>query len=197
SGRRDMAAERWVMAALLVGSALGGRLGAQGTGSVSGRVIDSTTQQPVANATVNVVGTQIGALTRIDGRYFLQGVPAGPQRVRVTRIGFAAQDKPTTVNGGGTVEVDFVMIPVAATLSEVVVTGYGSQRREAITGSVSQIQADDANKGVISNPNQLIQGRVTGVSMVTNNGDPGGGAQIRIRGGTSLSASNDPLYVID
>lgn len=192
-----MAAERWVVAALLVGSALGGRLGAQGTGSVSGRVIDSTTQQPVANATVNVVGTQVGALTRVDGRYFLQGVPVGAQRVRVTRIGFAAQDKPMTINSGGTATLDFTLVAVAATLSEVVVTGYGSQRREAITGSVSQVQADDANKGVIANPNQLIQGRVTGVSIVTNNGDPGGGAQIRIRGGTSLSASNDPLYVVD
>ena len=155
-----MAAERWVMAALLVGTALGGRLGAQGTGSISGRVIDSTTQQPVANATVNVIGTQVGALTRVDGRYFLQGVPVGPQRVRVARIGFAAQEKPMTVNSGGTATLDFTLVAVAATLSEVVVTGYGSQRREAITGSVSQVQADDANKGVIANPNQLIQGRV-------------------------------------
>src|SRR5262249_31315093 len=158
---------------LLVGTALGGDLSAQGTGSVSGRVIDSTTQQPVANATVNVVGTQIGALTRVDGRYFLQGVPTGPQRIRVTRIGFAAQEKPATINSGGTSEMDFTMVAVAATLSEVVVTGYGSQRREAITGSVAQVQADEANKGVIDNPNQLIQGRVTGVQMVTNNGEPG------------------------
>jgi iron complex outermembrane receptor protein len=193
-----MAAERrWVVVALLASAALGGSLRAQGTGSVSGRVVDSTSQAPVANATVNVVGTQIGALTRVDGRYFLQGVPAGPQQIRVTRIGFAAQTKPTTVSAGGAATLDFVMTPVAATLSEVVVTGYGSQRREAITGSVAQIQADDANKGVIDNPNQLIQGRVTGVNIVTNNGEPGGGAQIRIRGGTSLSASNDPLYVID
>src|ERR1043165_4605840 len=156
TGGWDMAAERWMMAALLVGAALGGGdLGAQGTGSVSGRVIDSTTQQPVANATVNIVGTQIGALTRVDGRYFLQAVPVGAQRVRVTRIGFAAQEKPMTINAGATAEVDFTMVAVAATLSEVVVTGYGSQRREAITGSVSQIQADEANKGVIDNPNQL------------------------------------------
>jgi iron complex outermembrane receptor protein len=193
-----MAAERrWVVAALLVGTALGSDLRAQGTGSVSGRVTDSTSNAPVANAQVQVVGTQIGGLTRVDGRYFLQGVPVGPQQIRITRIGFAAQTKPTTVNAGATNEVDFVLTAVAATLSEVVVTGYGSQRREAITGSVSQVQADDANKGVIANPTQLVQGRVTGVNITTNNGEPGGGAQIRIRGGTSISASNDPLYVVD
>ena len=192
-----MAAKRWVVAALLLGASLGGKLHAQGTGNIAGQIVDSTSKQPVANAQVSVVGTQIGALTRLDGRYFLTGVPVGPHQVRVTRIGFAAQEKPATVNAGGTTTIDFTLSAVAATLSEVVVTGYGSQRREAITGSVAQVQADDANKGVIDNPNQLIQGRVTGVNIVTNNGEPGGGAQIRVRGGTSLSASNDPLYVID
>jgi TonB-dependent starch-binding outer membrane protein SusC len=192
-----MAAKRWVVAALLLGTSLGGKLHAQGTGNIAGQIADSTSKQPVANAQVSVVGTQIGALTRLDGRYFLTGVPVGPHQVRVTRIGFAAQEKPATVNAGGTTTLDFTLSAVAATLSEVVVTGYGSQRREAITGSVAQVQADEANKGVIDNPNQLIQGRVTGVQMVTNNGEPGGGAQIRIRGGTSISASNDPLYVVD
>ena len=137
-----MAKERWVVAALLIGTALGNPLRAQGTGSISGRVVDSTTQQPVANAQVQVVGTQIGGLTRLDGRYFLQNVPTGSQRVRVTRIGFGAQEAPVTVTAGGTATADFTLSAVAATLSEVVVTGYGSQRREAITGSVAQVNAD-------------------------------------------------------
>jgi len=192
-----MAKERWVVAALLIGTALGSPLRAQGTGSISGRIVDSTSQQPVGNAQVQVVGTQIGGLTRLDGRYFLQNVPTGPQRVRVTRIGFGAQESPVTVTAGGTATADFTLAAVAATLSEVVVTGYGSQRREAITGSVAQVNADEANKGVVTNPNQLVQGRVSGVQMVTNNGEPGGGVQIRVRGGTSISASNDPLYVVD
>jgi iron complex outermembrane receptor protein len=196
-GKR-MPAVRCLITAFVLGVSLGGTLRAQGTaGTITGRVIDSTTQQPIASITVNVVGTQIGGLTRADGRFFLNGVPAGAQRVRATRIGFGAQEKPVTVTAGAAAEVDFVMSAVAATLSEVVVTGYGSQRREAITGSVSTVQADDANKGVIANPNQLVQGRVTGVNIITNNGEPGGGAQIRIRGGTSLSASNEPLYVVD
>ncbi|MBC7897101.1 MAG: SusC/RagA family TonB-linked outer membrane protein, partial [Cytophagaceae bacterium] len=82
-------------------------------------------------------------------------------------------------------------------LTGVVTTGYGTQRREAITGSVASVDADEAKVGVIVNANQLLQGRVAGLNIVTNNGEPGGGVQIRIRGGTSLSASNDPLYVID
>jgi iron complex outermembrane receptor protein len=193
-----MAAVRCLIAALVIGVTLGTGLSAQGTtGSITGRVVDSTTQQPVANATVSVVGTQVGALTRADGRYFLNGVPTGAQRLRVARIGFGAQEVPVTVTDGATATVDFTIVAVAATLSEVVVTGYGQQRREAITGSVAQIDADQANKGVMTNPNQLIQGRVTGVTIVTNNGEPGGGAQIRVRGGTSLSASNEPLYVVD
>ncbi len=193
-----MAAVRCLITALVIGVTLGTGLSAQGTtGSITGRVVDSTTQQPVANATVSVVGTQVGALTRADGRYFLNGVPTGAQRLRVARIGFGAQEVPVTVADGATATVDFTIVAVAATLSEVVVTGYGQQRREAITGSVAQIDADQANKGVMTNPNQLIQGRVTGVTIVTNNGEPGGGAQIRVRGGTSLSASNEPLYVVD
>jgi iron complex outermembrane receptor protein len=95
------------------------------------------------------------------------------------------------------VTADFSMVAQASQLSEVVVTGYGAQRREAITGSVATVGADEANVGVIANANQLLQGRVAGVQMTTNSGEPGGGAQVRIRGGTSIQASNNPLYVID
>ena len=77
------------------------------------------------------------------------------------------------------------------------VTGYGSQRREAITGSVSSVNATQANVGVVTNPTQMIIGRAAGVEITQNSGDPGAGAQILIRGGSSISNSNDPLYVID
>jgi len=172
-------------------------LAAQGTGIVSGRVIDSASQQPLVSATIRVIGTTSGALTRNDGTYTLSGIRPGPQQLRVTRIGFAAQVRPITVTAGGTVTADFAMAAQASQLSEVVVTGYGAQRREAITGSVSTVGADEANVGVISNANQLLQGRVAGVQMTTNSGEPGGGMQVRIRGGTSIQASNNPLYVVD
>jgi iron complex outermembrane receptor protein len=148
------------------------------------------------NASVVIEGTQRGALTDNDGSFTLTA-PSGEQRVRVRRIGFSLKTAAVSVPAGGTVNLEIKLSAQSTLLNEVVVTGYGSQRREAITGSVSSIDADDANKGVVTNATQLVQGRVTGVQIIQNNGEPGAGAQIRIRGGTSISASNDPLYVVD
>jgi TonB-dependent starch-binding outer membrane protein SusC len=172
-------------------------LGAQSTGTISGRVVDSASRQPLAAVSLRIVGTQRGTMTRDDGTYSLAGVPTGAQRVRASRIGFAPLTRDVTVTAGGTSNADFTLSAQAAVLGEMVVTGYGAQRRESITGSVAQVDADQANVGVITNANQMLEGRVAGLQMVTNNGEPGGGAQIRIRGGTSISASNDPLYVVD
>jgi iron complex outermembrane receptor protein len=193
-----MALTRCALVAALASFVVTAPLAAQaGTGIVTGRVVDSASQQPLVSATIRVIGTTSGALTRNDGSYTLSGIRPGPQQLRVTRIGFAAQVRPITVTAGGTVTADFAMAAQASQLSEVVVTGYGAQRREAITGSVATVGADEANVGVISNANQLLQGRVAGVQMTTNSGEPGGGAQVRIRGGTSIQASNNPLYVVD
>jgi iron complex outermembrane receptor protein len=173
------------------------QLTAQSTGTISGRVIDSASRQPLSAVSLRLVGTQRGAVTRDDGTYTLPNVPVGAQRVRASRIGFGPQVKDVTVAAGSTAAVDFALPAQAAVLGEMVVTGYGSQRRESITGSVATVQADQANVGVITNANQMLQGRVAGLQMTTNNGEPGGGAQIRVRGGTSISGSNDPLYVVD
>lgn len=174
-------------------------LGAQQvtTGTITGRVVDSTSQQPLSNVTVAVPGTQRGALTGPDGRFTISAVPAGTQRVRAQRIGYGSKESPVTVTAGAPVTVTFSLAATASSLSEVVVVGYGNQRREAITGSVATVKADEANVGVVANPNQLLTARVAGVNVTANNGEPGGGAQVRVRGGTSLSASNDPLYVVD
>ena len=101
------------------------------------------------------------------------------------------------VTAGAPTTVQFRLVTAATTLTELVVTGYGTQRREAITGSVSTVNADEANVGQVTAPTQMLQGRVPGVNIVQNNGGPGAGVQVRIRGGTSISASNEPLYVID
>ncbi|MFL5607424.1 MAG: TonB-dependent receptor plug domain-containing protein, partial [Gemmatimonadaceae bacterium] len=167
------------------------------TGTISGRVIDSASRQPLSAVSLRLVGTQRGAVTRDDGTYTLPNVPVGAQRIRASRIGFGPQVRDVTVAAGGTATADFALPAQAAVLGEMVVTGYGSQRRESITGSVATVQAEQANVGVITNANQMLQGRVAGLQMTTNNGEPGGGAQIRIRGGTSISGSNDPLYVVD
>ena len=174
------------------------RLGAQdATGTIAGRVVDSTTQQPVGSVNIVVQGTQRGALSRDDGSFIISGVPAGTHSVRASRIGFAPQVREVAVAAGGTIAVQFYLARQAAVLSEVVVTGYGTQRREAISGSVSTVDAEAANKGVVANVNQMLSARVAGVQTIANSGEPGAGVQIRIRGGTSISASNDPLYVVD
>ncbi|HKO14969.1 MAG TPA: SusC/RagA family TonB-linked outer membrane protein [Gemmatimonadaceae bacterium] len=174
------------------------QLGAQGTtGSINGRVLDSASQQPVAGATVRIQGTQRAALTRDDGGFVLSAVPAGTYRVRATRIGYGPLEQGVTVTAGATANVTFSLTRQAAVLSEVVTTGYGTQRREAITGSVATVQAAQANVGLVTNADQMLQSRVAGVQLTQNSGEPGAGVQLRIRGGTSISASNDPLYVVD
>ncbi|MGQ0560447.1 MAG: SusC/RagA family TonB-linked outer membrane protein, partial [Gemmatimonadota bacterium] len=167
------------------------------TGTVVGRVVDGTTLQPISGASVTIVGTTRGTLTEPNGRFALTGIPAGSQRVMASLIGYSSLQQDVTVTAGASVSVEFSLTPQAVALEALVATGYGAQRRLAITGSVATVDADAANVGVISNANELIQGRVAGVNVTLNNGEPGAGAQIRIRGGTSISASNEPLYVID
>jgi len=192
-----MVAVRYFLPAL-VGSILwAGALGAQATGTITGRVVDSTSQQPLTGVTVVIEGTPRGAVTGSDGMFRLPGVPAGTVSARARRIGYISQAKTISVGASATADVQFALAASASVLEGVVVTGYGSQRRVAVTGSIASIDADAANVGVITNVDQMIQGRAAGVNMVQNSGEPGAGAQIRIRGGTSISASNDPLYVID
>jgi len=196
-GRR-MRLVRHLVPALIAGLFWAVPLGAQETtGAVTGKVVDATTQQPLANVEVAIAGTPYRELSRSDGSFTLNGVPAGAYRLRASRIGYGSQIQEITVTPGGTTTAQVTLAPAAAILEPVVVTGYGTQRREAITGSVSTVSAAAANVGVITNVDQMIQARAAGVEVTRNNGEPGAGTQILIRGGSSISNSNDPLYVID
>ena len=193
-----MAVARRLCLALVVGLLSSARLGAQvPTGTITGRVVDSATQQPLSDVSVVVQGTRRGAVSGPDGSFAIVGVPAGSQTVRARRIGFNSPAQVVTVPSGGTATVVFALDRQAISLEDVVTVGYGTQRRAAITGSVATIDANAAQVGVVSNVNQMIEGRAAGVQVTQNSGEPGAGAQIRIRGGTSISASNEPLYVID
>src|SRR6201999_3472809 len=101
---------------------------------IRGRVLDSATSQTLPNVTVTVEGTQLGAVTRVDGTFDITRVPAGTQRISARRVGFRATTTTVSVSAGGTANVELRLLPQAAVLTEMVVTGYGSQRREAITG---------------------------------------------------------------
>lgn len=174
-------------------------------GSIHGQVVDSVTQQGLVGATVQLVFRSAGltvqpgrqVVTDAEGRFTLSDVTPGAATVKVTLIGYGPQQQEVNVTAGGTADARFLLSPQAAILEPVVVTGYGSQRREAITGSVATVSADVANVGVKTNADQLLQGRAAGVNILQNSGEPGAGAQVLIRGGSSLSATNDPLYVID
>ena len=166
------------------------------TGTITGVVQDSRTMETLPGANVFIDGTTTGVITDIDGRFTLQ-VAAGDFTLVASFIGYTPSRQAISLAAGETVTVNFNLLEDIATLQEFIVIGYGVQRREDATGSVSVVDARDFNKGSITSPQELLAGKIPGVQITTGGGAPGDGATIRIRGGSSLSASNDPLIVID
>ena len=164
------------------------------TSTISGKIVDET-NQPLPGATVTLKGTQYSAGTDPNGNYRITGVKAGQYSMRVSFTGYTIIEKPVTVNGNTV--ADFNLVPDSKSLTEVVVIGYGTQRKKDLTGAITNITAKDFNTGVVTTPEQLIQGKVAGVSIISNSGAPGAGSTIRIRGTASISGSKDPLIVID
>ncbi len=166
------------------------------TGSVSGRVTDEK-REGVPGATVLIEGSSLGSSTNVDGTYNIQNVPAGPRTLVISFVGYNTVRVPVTVTAGQNTESSASLTENTTQLSEAVVVGYGTQRRQDLTGAVEQITEKQFVKGQVTNPEQLIQGKVAGVQITTGGGQPGAGTEIRIRGGSSLAASNAPLIVID
>ncbi|WP_426058935.1 SusC/RagA family TonB-linked outer membrane protein [Hymenobacter sp. B1770] len=166
------------------------------TGSISGRVTDNK-NEGIPGATVLIEGTSLGSSSNVDGTYSIQNVPAGPQTLVISFVGYNTVRRPVTVVAGQNTEVSAGLIENATQLSEAVVVGYGTQRRQDVTGSVATVDSREFVQGQVTNPEQLIQGKVAGVSITTAGGAPGTGSVIRIRGNSSLNANSDPLYVID
>jgi iron complex outermembrane receptor protein len=163
-------------------------------GTIRGRVTDESSQLPLQGATVRV-GSQ-NTQTQANGVYLLTGIPAGADTLHVTMIGYAPVARPVTVSAGETLDIDLTLSPRATELAELVVVGYGEQRQGNVTGALTNVTSQEFNKGRVITPTELIQNKVAGVQVVENT-EPGGRTSIRIRGGTSTSASNEPLYVID
>lgn len=181
---------RWIVSFLLAVILIPASAYAQTQRTVTGTVLDET-GEPLIGATVMVVGQKIGAATDIDGHYSLV-VPASAKQLVFSYVGYENHTADITSN-----VVDVTLRPNSEVLNEVVVIGYGTQKKNDLTGSVSQVSEKDFNQGVISSPEELINGKIAGVQITNNGGSPNGGSTIRIRGGASLNASNDPLIVLD
>lgn len=160
--------------------------------TVTGVVTDASTDAPLPGVNVVVEGTTTGTTTDIDGRYSLT-VPGPDVNLVFSFVGYEPQE----IVVGDQTEINVTLSEDIAVLGEIVAIGYGTIRREAMTGSVSSVEVAEADIGLTSSPQELLQGRTAGVQVIRNNGEPGAGATVRIRGGTSINASNDPLYVID
>jgi iron complex outermembrane receptor protein len=165
-------------------------------GRITGTVTSIEGGAPIAGAQVRVLGTSTGALTRDDGRYTIV-VRAGTYTVRVSRIGFTPDSTANVVVApGAEATADFRLRPAAVRLAGVVSIGYGTQQVRDRTGAVDVVSSEEFNTGRIVSAEELIRSKVAGVQVVDNN-EPGGGMKVRIRGGTSINASNEPLYVVD
>ncbi|MEG1585331.1 MAG: TonB-dependent receptor [Bacteroidales bacterium] len=145
---------------------------------------------PVVGANIVEKGTTNGVISDVDGKFLLNAKPG--TTLVVSFIGYVPQEFQATSK-----PIAIVLQENAVALEETVVIGYGSVKKSDATGSVAAIKADQLNKGAVSNPMELLQGKTPGVQITTSGGAPGEGATIRIRGGSSMSASNDPLIIVD
>jgi TonB-dependent starch-binding outer membrane protein SusC len=159
--------------------------------SVLGNVTDQQSGLPLSGVNVLIKGTSIGTISDFDGNYSLN-ISSG-QTLVFSYIGFTTLE----VIYQNQSRIDVSLEPDAAALDEILLVGYGTTTQEAITGAVQRVTTEDFNRGAIVSPDQLLSGKSAGVRITTGGGGPGEGAEIRIRGGSSLSANNNPLIVID
>lgn len=198
---------RWHYLLPLAATLWSGLAAAQATargGTITGSVVDSTTETPIAGAEVFVVqagggAVQHGARTGGSGRYTLTGVPAGTVRVRVRLVGYQPKEQSVTVGDGQTAGANFAIVPRSTQLEGIVVTGTaGATQKRAIGNVVESINGNDVMQvAPARNVEQLVGSRTPGLIVLPASGQVGTGAQLRIRGASSLSLSNDPIIYID
>ena len=160
------------------------------TRTIKGEVTDAQNGEALIGATVMVEGEKGGTVTDFDGNFSLQ-VSSSAKKIKVSYIGYI--DKVLSISDNMKVKLE----SDSKALADVVVIGYGTARKSDLTGSVANVKSKDFNKGLVSSPEQLINGKVSGVQIMSNSGSASAGSTIRVRGGASLNASNDPLIVLD
>jgi TonB-linked SusC/RagA family outer membrane protein len=159
--------------------------------TVTGTVLD-TEKQPVVGANVVVKGTTIGTMTDVNGKYSIN-VPSASSILTVSFIGFVPQD----IIAGNSAVINVTLETEATALDEVVVVGYGTMKKRDITGSVASISGEKIASVPVANAAQALIGKLAGVSVVSQDGRPDASISIRVRGGGSISQSNDPLFIVD
>ena len=167
------------------------------TGTVTGIVEDSATGVPVEGAQVQLVGTDIGGLTASNGRFLLTNVPAGSYTLSVSHVAYATAEAAVQVAAGRTTVVGVTVIGTALELPGVVVVGYGERRRVEVTSAIETVDGDEITNTPLASVEAALQGRAAGVQVVQNAGNPGNAPTVRVRGSASISADNQPLYVVD
>ena len=158
---------------------------------VSGKVTDST-GEPLTGVSVFVKGTTTGSITDVTGGYVLQ-LPANAKTLTFSYIGYSAE----SVEIANRTTINVVLKESTQMLEEVVAIGYGVQRKSDVTGASNRLTEKDMNKAVSTSPIDMMQGRISGVNVTQNNGEPGGGMTVRVRGTNSIRSGQDPLYVVD
>ena len=169
---------------------------AQGVGTLTGQVVSQDTGEPVIGANIRLEGTSLAAATDIDG-VFTFSVPAGSYTAVISAISYSTVRQPITIQSGATFTLDVQMSEDALLLDDVVVTGYGARERRNLATSISTISGADLQDVPATTVDGALQGRAAGVTVLRSSGTPGGGVSVRVRGSTSISGSNQPLFIID
>ena len=172
---------------------------AQGpVGTISGRVVDKATNQPVGEAQVSLAGTVRGARTTDNGEYRIAGVPAGTYTIRVVRIGYSQDTRSITVSSGQNTVADFVIGQAAVQIDQVVVTATGeTQRRRESGAATTTIATENIPLPAVNSFSNTLSSRAAGLTVINAGGTTGTNSRIRIRGSNSINLSNDPLIIID
>ncbi|MGZ8377151.1 MAG: SusC/RagA family TonB-linked outer membrane protein [Gemmatirosa sp.] len=194
-----MRGTKWAFALVLGAAAAPAAVAAQDatSGIVTGRVTDAATGRPIPSAQVQIVGTSLGALTNDQGTYTIRAVPARTVTVRALRVGYAERSGSVAVTGGQTVTLNLAMGSSAVSLTPVVTTATGEQRRVEVPSAIATVDAANlVQERQIANVGDLLTARAPGVQVLSGN-QVGAGSRIRIRGTTTLNLSNDPIVFID
>jgi iron complex outermembrane receptor protein len=162
--------------------------------SISGLVLDEA-QNPLVGATIKLEGSDLGTISGIEGTFELSVPDDSNGTLIISFVGYITEE--IAISGKTNIEV--TLIPDLQQVDEVLVVaiGYGNMRKSDLTGAIATVSSDELKKGVISSSEQLLRGKVAGLTVIQGTGDPASGASLRLRGGTSLTASNSPLIVVD